>query len=80
MSGLVSVTVGATLEHVTEFPAPLVTVQPITPNGAGDPVCPVTIAFNTVVPPRDGELDALMLTVGVRAETPKVTVFETARK
>jgi hypothetical protein len=74
------VTVAATVEQTTELPEALVTVQLITPIGAGEPVCPVTIAFKTVLPPKVGELDALMLTVGVRLETPKVTVFEIVDK
>jgi len=80
MSGLVSVTVGATLVHVIGLPDALVTVQPITPNGAGDPVCPVTIAFSTALPPKIGELEALMLTDEVKLETPRVTEFEIADK
>jgi len=80
MGGFVRETVGVTLVQATEFPAALVTVQLITPAGAGEFVCPVTTAFKTVPPPKVGELDALILTVGVKLETPKVTVFEMAGK
>ena len=72
--------VAVSLVQLTETPTPLVTVQPITPVGAGEPVCPVTIAFNTVRPPRVGELEALMLTDEVKLETPRVTEFEVADK
>ena len=71
-------TEGATLEQNTELPDALVIVQLITPDGASVPLCPVTTAFKTALPPRIGELEALMVTVGVKLETPKVTEFEVA--
>ena len=80
MEGFVREAVGATLVQITEFPAALVILQLITPDGAGEFVCPVTTAFKTVVPPKVGELDALMLTVALKLETPSVTEFEIAGK
>jgi hypothetical protein len=53
-----------------------VTVHDITPAGAAPPEGPVTIAVRVVVPPRVGDEEAEIVTVGTTCDIPSVKEFE----
>ena len=64
--------------HGIDPPLGVVRVQVIEPAGRGEVgVDPATSAVSVVVPPRDGEDEALNWIDGISVEIPRVTVLET---
>jgi hypothetical protein len=63
-------------EQSTVEPAGPVIVQLIVPAGCEPPVGPVTVAVKVLVPPKTGEGEEAIVTVGVIVETPRLTAKE----
>jgi hypothetical protein len=64
------------LVHVIVAFPEFVTVQDITPAGTCPPPGPVTVAVKVVVPPKEGEADEVIVTVGVTCEIPRVNELD----
>ena len=69
-------TVGVVVVQEIPRPNTFVTVQPMTPAGAGFPAGPVAIAVNVINPPRVGAPVDERVIVGVRVDKDNDTMLE----